>query len=379
MFLSGARGRRRCATFGWCAVVLFGAAMALPGAAWAHDPGLSSVTLLYGGARLEVRAIFTSRDINALLSLDAAADGAVSAAELEAAGNGLRPLAASLFAVRGSVDSSGEPILLAGRPLDIRSDDSGAIHFSIAFEIAAPQSLTLLSLRLEDLGLGHRQLVTVRSESGAVLAETLLDAKRNRVSLAGLDQIAPPKVTRPGGAFAGFVGLGIEHILIGYDHLAFLIALLLIGSSFGEAAKTISSFTVAHSITLGLASLDLVRLPIGAVEALIALSIVYVGIENLLGGGVERRWMIAFGFGLIHGFGFASVLRELTAGTGAAIIGPLLGFNVGVELGQIVVAAVVLPVVWHLRHRPAFVTRYAPACSLLIVLAGCYWFLERTF
>ena len=119
--------------------------------------------------------------------------------------------------------------------------------------------------------------------------------------------------------------------------------------------------------------------PIGPVEALIALSIIYVGIENLLGGGGERRWMIAFGFGLIHGFGFASVLRELTGSTGTAIIAPLLGFNVGVELGQIVVAAIVLPLVWHLRHRPAFVTHYAPACSLLIVLAGCYWFLDRTF
>ena len=178
--------------------------------------------------------------------------------------------------------------------------------------------------------------------------------------------------------FWGFLLLGIEHILTGFDHLAFLLALLLAGSRLREALKIITSFTIAHSITLALATLNWVNLPANIVEPLIAVSIIYVGIENLFRREIKGRWLLTFAFGLIHGFGFAGVLRELGIGADGNVVMPLLTFNLGVELGQIGIAALVLPLIWKLRQQPAFVPRYVPACSLLVALAGGYWLVQRT-
>jgi hypothetical protein len=154
---------------------------------------------------------------------------------------------------------------------------------------------------------------------------------------------------------------------------------MIAGASFRAAAKIITSFTVAHSITLALATLDMVRISPGVVEPLIAASIVYVGVENIFRRDLNRRWLLTFGFGLAHGFGFASVLKELGIGAGgvsAAV--PLVSFNLGVEMGQIAIASLALPIIWKLRDRPAFAARYAPACSALISLTGAIWFIERT-
>jgi hydrogenase/urease accessory protein HupE len=178
--------------------------------------------------------------------------------------------------------------------------------------------------------------------------------------------------------FWGFLLIGVEHILLGFDHLAFLFALLIAGGTLREAVKIITSFTVAHSITLALATLELMAIPASVVEPLIAASIIYVGIENILRHKIERRWLLTFAFGLVHGFGFASALRELGVGAGVNAVAPLLSFNLGVEVGQIAVAALVLPVIWKLRRHPRFVVRYVPACSILVALAGGYWLIERT-
>jgi len=122
-----------------------------------------------------------------------------------------------------------------------------------------------------------------------------------------------------------------------------------------------------------------VQIPSRIVEPLIAASIVFVGIENLLRGDIPKaRRMVAFAFGLIHGFGFALALRE--AGIGSAtggIVLPLFSFNLGVEVGQILVAAVALPIIWKLRANPLFVARWVPACSAVVVLLGSFWFVER--
>jgi len=145
------------------------------------------------------------------------------------------------------------------------------------------------------------------------------------------------------------------------------------------AAKIITSFTIAHSITLAVATLGWVSISPRIVEPLIAVSIAYVGLENIFRRDLNRRWLLTFGFGLIHGFGFASVLREM--GIGSAVGGvtlPLLSFNLGVEIGQIAIASLVLPVIWNLRRRVFFVARFAPACSIMIALAGAYWLVVRT-
>jgi len=120
-------------------------------------------------------------------------------------------------------------------------------------------------------------------------------------------------------------------------------------------------------------------LPPSIVEPLIAVSIVYVGLENIFRREVKKRWLLTFGFGLIHGFGFATVLRELGIGSqGVSAVVPIFSFNLGVEIGQITIAALVLPLIWKLQQKPDFALRYAPACSLLVVLAGGWWLIERT-
>jgi hydrogenase/urease accessory protein HupE len=179
-----------------------------------------------------------------------------------------------------------------------------------------------------------------------------------------------------------FLRLGVTHIWTGYDHLLFLLGLLVVCRSFRSMIVIISSFTVAHSITLALATLDLVHLPGRLVESIIAGSILYVGVENLWRRGAEPkgRWAVTFVFGLVHGLGFAGVLRTLGVGTnGAGIALPLFAFNLGVELGQIAIAAVLLPLVLQLRRSPAFLHRGIPVLSGLVAALGLYWLLDRAF
>jgi hydrogenase/urease accessory protein HupE len=177
-----------------------------------------------------------------------------------------------------------------------------------------------------------------------------------------------------------FVAEGIHHILIGPDHILFLVGLLLLGGSIRRLAVVVSAFTVAHSVTLSLAALQLVSPPASLVEPLIALSIVYVGVDNLVvKGGRDVRVWIAFAFGFVHGFGFASVLREMDL-PARALGWSLFSFNLGVEIGQLFVVAVVASALAALRHRSeAAGRRLAVAGSLGVVIAGTFWFVQRVF
>ena len=151
-------------------------------------------------------------------------------------------------------------------------------------------------------------------------------------------------------------------------------------SRFRATAWVITCFTLAHSTTLALAAFDVVRVPGRVVEPLIAATIIYVGVENLLRpDGPTQRWRLTLIFGLAHGLGFATDLKEKLAGiTGAQIAVPLASFNLGVELGQMTIAALVLPLIWWLGNKPVFVRRLTPACSALVVLVGAWWLLQRT-
>lgn len=194
---------------------------------------------------------------------------------------------------------------------------------------------------------------------------------------------------------AVFVPSGIEHILIGPDHVLFLIGLLLLGGSMATLVTIVTAFTVGHSLTLSLAALDLVSPPAGLVEPAIALSIVFVGADNLLvqketpqsraSAALPARHLrdirpwVACVFGLVHGFGFASVLKEF--GLPATALGwSLFSFNLGVELGQL---AIVLVVAWTLaavrRYSEVLNRRLVTVGSVLVMLAGGYWFVERVF
>jgi hydrogenase/urease accessory protein HupE len=336
--------------------------------AFAHDPGLSAADVTFDGNKAVARLTFSRADIATIATIDADGDGQVTQPEFDAARIRLESLAKESFAL--SAGEGASPAAVA-----VSLDDSGAIHFYLEFPPPQGSSLTLRSLLIDKLPRGHRQFLALRDAEGAIQAQRMLDAANDsfELDLAAL-QISQ---TRP-RAFWGFLPLGIEHILLGFDHLAFLFALLIAGGTMREAAKIITSFTIAHSITLALATLEVIVIPASVVEPLIAASIIYVGLENILRRKIERRWLLTFAFGLIHGFGFASALRDLGVGAGANAVAPLLSFNLGVEIGQIAVAGLVLPLIWKLRQRPRFVMRYVPACSIIVALAGGYWLVERT-
>jgi hydrogenase/urease accessory protein HupE len=191
------------------------------------------------------------------------------------------------------------------------------------------------------------------------------------------------------GPLRAFLGLGVDHILTGYDHLLFLLALLVAAPTLRALAWTITAFTAAHSITLALAALEVVTLPGRFVEIAIALSIAYVAAENLLRLEKRSLWLEALVFGLLHGLGFAGFLGEALQGEEELVV-PLLGFNLGVELGQLLF---VVPLALLLRGLSALLGRRAEApapprlvperlglaLSALIALAGLYWFVERSF
>ena len=174
-----------------------------------------------------------------------------------------------------------------------------------------------------------------------------------------------------------FVAAGIHHILIGPDHLLFLVGLLLLGGSLRQLLLVVTAFTVAHSITLSLAALNLVTPSARLVEPAIALSIVYVGADNLLvHGGRDMRAWIAFAFGFVHGFGFASVLGDLGLPRDALVLA-LVGFNVGVECGQLVIVALFLPLAFSLRRGTFYRRTVMAGGSLAIALVAAIWLAER--
>ncbi len=211
-------------------------------------------------------------------------------------------------------------------------------------------------------------------EDGTLRTQSILDAGHPAVEYF--------RGTRQGvlAVVGKFVPAGIHHILIGPDHLLFLLGLLLLGGTVRQLLVVISSFTVAHSITLSLAALNLVTPPARLIEPAIALSIVYVGFDNLLvRGGRDVRGWIALGFGLIHGFGFANVLREMDL-PARALGWSLFSFNVGVEIGQLFVVVVVASALAALRRRSEWAGRtLALAGSLVVIAAGAFWFIERVF
>jgi hypothetical protein len=224
----------------------------------------------------------------------------------------------------------------------------------VRLEYRCPRRAEEVSLRYDlllDRGPGNRAVVTIHEPAG--------DGQRRTVLLTPTSRELHLRQRVPAGALFGeFLLLGVEHIFTGYDHLIFLLALLLMGGLTIRAREEtapsragwlhllaiVSSFTLAHSVTLALAALDLVTLPSQLVEAGIALTIVFVGVENILRAEARRRWIVTFLFGLVHGFGFAHVLREIGLPQSGFVLS-LLGFNLGVELGQLAVVALLYPII----------------------------------
>lgn len=325
--------------------------------------------------KVEVTLAFALKDAGQLVSLDQNGDGLVSKDEFA---NGQEKLAA-LAAEEFTVAFDAQPTKPATRRSQLDAQDN--VEIILTFSARAFSKITAQSKLIGRLAAGHRQFFTLEKPGDKPLVEQLLSASADTVSaeVGPVNSAEAPSAKQ--NSFANFLAMGVEHIWTGYDHLLFLFGLLVVTRNFKSSIKIITCFTIAHSLTLAIATLNLLQISPRIVEPLIAASIVYVGVENLFSRGEPKgRWMLTFAFGLIHGFGFASVLRDLGVGAnGSSIAVPLVSFNLGVELGQIAVAAIALPLIWKLRTRPVFVHRWVPAASVLVALLGGFWFVQRVW
>jgi hypothetical protein len=321
----------------------------------AHDPGLSS---------LEVN--ITSLSTSAILSMSAVDLNVLVTGSGTDAERALDELARS--AVQISVDGQVLPLTTT----KIELDDKGVnVRLSFAGGAGRKGRVSVSSDVPRRLARGHRELVAVTVD-GLPASEKMLDADNRSLAV---DVAASPSTA---GKASSFVALGIRHILSGYDHLVFLAGLILAARTVRELLVALTAFTAAHSLSLALVVVGGVHAPPSIVEPLIAASIAWVGVENLLRERSGSRGWVVFGFGLVHGFGFAGALLELGFGTSASGVAvALLSFNIGVEAGQIAAAAVMLPIAWVIRSRPSWQARLMPACSLMIAIAGSYWLVAR--
>ncbi len=267
--------------------------------------------------------------------------------------------------------TAGQPLMIQWGDVDVLPERQG---IQLHFRIHAPRPATLgihaLMFPYDRL---HQTFVNVY-EDGALRQQFVLSAdSADRTYYTGTTQGAIAVIRT-------FVPAGIHHILIGPDHILFLIGLLLLGGGWKALLKIVTAFTIGHSITLSLAALNILTPPPTIIEPAIALSIVFVGADNLVrGGGRDVRALIALTFGLVHGFGFANVLREF--GLPREALGwSLFSFNVGVEIGQLFIVMLVATALTLVRRRSETVgMRVAFAGSLVVIAAGTYWFVQRVF
>src|SRR5262245_1438072 len=341
----------------------------------AHDPGLSSLTIRQRANGLEAKLTLAVKDAAQVAELDENHDGSVSQVEF---GRGQSQLEATV-ARQVVITAAGK--VINDKSVHSRLDENNNVEVVLNFAAVIFSNLEIHSKLITSLPFGHRQFLQIQNSRGDTIFERLLSAAAEGATVEMPDAHSSSAAFEAARSFANFVCLGVKHILTGYDHLLFLFGLLVVARGFFSSLGIITSFTIAHSITLAVATLQLVQIPSRIVEPLIAVSIVFVGIENLLRGDIPKaRRMVPFGFGLIHGFGFASALREAGIGSGTGgIMLPLFSFNLGVELGQIMVAALALPIIWKLRENPMFIARWAPACSAAVALLGSFWFVQRVW
>lgn len=349
----------------------------------AHTIGLSTGEYVARGPIVDATWTFARADVLRLLPrLDGDGDGHLSAAELVRG----RPELA-----RGIVD---RVAVSTDEPASTPAPCPGTLSFAglveedglvvrARYDCRRVGSSVAIDARvLGDLGPDHRQLA---QGSGKGRSEATLDVAHAVFTLVpsapDTNEAPPPSPSQDSPAarasFVRYVALGVEHILTGYDHLAFLLGLLLVRATLRELAWIVTAFTVGHSFSLALAATALVAPSARFVEPAIALSIVYVGLDARFGFGAARgRWKITLPFGLVHGFGFASALTELGLRR-ADVPRALVGFNLGVEAGQLAVVAVLVPLLGWLRRSPRFETTVPPLLAWGLVFAGAAWFVLR--
>ena len=338
----------------------------------AHKPSDSYLSLTAEGEELRGQWDIALRDLEHAIGLDANGDGAITWGELRGK---QAEVSAYAFARLKLGDCSLKPGALM---VDEHTDGAYAVLPFVAHcGDALPRRIELEYSLFADLDPTHRGLL--RASFGERTVTGVLGPDQPRLAL---DPDGRPRREQ----FVDYGREGIWHIWIGFDHVLFLLSLLLpavllaprFAPAFWDVFKVVTAFTVAHSITLALAALSVVTLPSRLVESAIAASVVLAALNNLWPVVQRARWLVAFTFGLIHGFGFASVLAELGLPQESLVVA-LLGFNLGVEAGQLVIVALFLPLAYAVRHTWFYRRIVLVGGSVAITLIAGLWLVERAF
>ena len=351
----------------------------------AHKQSDSYLALSVEGNSVEGRWDIALRDLDFVIGLDADANGELTWGETRRRAEAIREYAFSHLIVRGVDAANTRRCELApGRLLiDEHVDGAYAVLFFEGACAPTPRRLQIDYSLLEGVDPNHRGLLELRS-NGMAQSHVLT----NDGSRVAFDTLSPNRWRQ----FRSFVTEGIRHIWLGFDHLLFLMTLLLpsvvsrhgrqwharngLRESAVDILKVVTAFTLAHSLTLSLATLEIIAVPSRIVESLIALTVL-VGALNILFPVVQGgRWALALAFGLIHGLGFASVLSDLRLKS-THLLEALIGFNVGVELGQLAIVLVLMPAAFLIRASTFYRRILLPGGAALIGILAVYWMLAR--
>jgi hypothetical protein len=349
--------------------------------AQAHIASNGFLVVQVHGQELRGSIELAVRDVELAIGVDANHDGKVTWGELRAAAPQLMQYVAQHLSI-GAQDSS---CAISFQALQVNERVDGNYAW-LPFTARCPLAVQQLRIRyrlMDDVDPSHRGLLTL---TDGVAAQTAVLGGNAAPALFNLD--APSRWR----AFVEYLQAGIWHIWSGIDHLLFLLSLLLpavllrrnghwepvarVRPAFFSILKVVTAFTLAHSITLSLAALDVVRLPSRLTESVIAASIIVAALNNIFPLVTESRARIAFAFGLLHGFGFASVLSDMGLPQGARLLS-LVAFNLGIETGQLAVVLTVMPIVYALRSGAIYRRAIMPWGSAVIAAVALVWLVQR--
>jgi len=363
-------------------------ALLWPALALAHKASDSYLFLTVDDASLATGEVkgqwdLSLRDLDFALALDDNADGNITWGEVKAHQSEIAAYAFARLRIAG--DGKACPVAVTHNLIDDHTDGAYAVMQFVARCPGAVHTLSVDYHMLFDMDPQHRGLLRLTRGATTETAIFSPDHPNQSFSVASVSKWSQ---------LGQFIVEGIFHIWVGYDHILFLLSLLLpavmryrdgrwqpvakFADAFFEVLKIVTAFTVAHSVTLSLAALGIVTLPSRLVESSIALSVILAALNNVFPLFQGRRWIVAGLFGLIHGFGFASVLADMGLPRESLVLA-LFGFNVGVEIGQLAIVSAFLPVAYWLRRSRFYRVVVFTGGSVVIVLVAAAWFVERAF
>lgn len=343
--------------------------------AQAHSQSYGYIDLNLSGATAEGRFEAAVRDINRLLHLDADRDGRITWGEVRQHESEITRAVLKTI----TLTAASGPCTLISAPV-LTDSHGGETYIVMPFTstCGTSEALTLGYSFLDGLDASHRGLATLHGQQGEV-RNFVVPAGEGGIALGSQGRSLPREM-------ASFVAHGFHHILIGYDHILFVLTLLIgtavqqrrrpVWETFVETAKVVTAFTLSHSLTLGLAATGLLAVPVAMAESLIAATIAIAAVNNIWPLLTSRLWLVALGFGLIHGVGFANVLSGLGLPQDNLLLA-LLSFNIGVEAGQLTVVAVALPLIAMAARLPLS-RLVVPTANVAIIALALMWLSDRS-